>query len=311
MTVYKKSTFEWPENLLKAKDVKLDIADFAGPTPPVVGTVDVEDWIQSTWDHSHPITERSLYSTEKLLEILAKHGKTVTMFVLGKFAERFPVIIKKMAQDGHEIASHGYGHIEVFHMSPADFQKDVARSKSFLEDLIGKPVIGYRAPDFSIIPKTTWALDILVEQGFKYDSSIFPIKNNRYGISNWPVYPAHIQLPSGNRIVELPVSTISGLKRNWPVAGGGYHRILPKHIIRWAIRQVQNTGRPFITYCHPYEFDTSEFAALKSRIPFKTRLHQGLGRRKFQSKFEDILATFEMVLARHIAFGWDLPTYIL
>ena len=275
----------------------------------LVMSVDVEDWLQSTWDHSLGLTERASRNAEKLLDILAKHGKTVTMFVLGKFAGRFPNIVKRISAEGHEVASHGYGHIEIFRQSPAEFRDDVSRSKALLEDLVGKPVLGYRAPDFSIISKTTWALDILAEQGFQYDSSIFPIKNKHYGITNWPVYPVQIRLKSGKAIVELPIATITGFGRNWPVAGGGYHRLLPIQIIRWAIKRVHQEGRPFIAYCHPYEFDASEFIAFQSIIPLKTRLHQGLGRKSFQSKFENILITFEIIQARHAALERDLPDY--
>jgi len=275
----------------------------------LVISVDVEDWPQSTWDHSLNITERAAQNTERVLDILARHGKTVTMFVLGKFAERFPNIVERIAAEGHEVASHGYGHIEIFRQSPAEFRDDVSRSKALLEDLVGKPVLGYRAPDFSIISTTTWALDILAEQGFQYDSSIFPIKNKHYGIANWPVYPVQIRLKSGKAIVELPIATITGLGRNWPVAGGGYHRLLPSPIIHWAIRRVHQEGRPFIAYCHPYEFDASEFVALKSIIPLKTRLHQGLGRKSFQSKFENMLTNFEVIQACHLALGRAWPDY--
>lgn len=277
---------------------------------PVVVTVDVEDWLQSTWDHSQRITERASHNTEKLLDLLAKHGKTVTMFVLGKFAERFPAVVKRISAEGHEVASHGYGHVEIFRQSPAEFRDDISRSKFLLEDLVGKPVLGYRAPDFSVISTTLWALDILAEQGFQYDSSIFPIKNKHYGIANWPVYPVQTRLKAGKAIVELPIATITGLGQNWPVAGGGYHRLLPSPVIHWAIKHVHQTERPFIAYCHPYEFDASEFIELKPMIPLKTRLHQGLGRRSFQSKFEKMLTTFEVIQAYHIALGQEWPDYI-
>lgn len=272
-------------------------------------TVDVEDWLQSTWDHSLEITERASLNTEKLLDILAKHGKIVTMFVLGKFAERFPNIVKRISAEGHEVASHGYGHIEIFLQSPAEFRNDISRSKSLLEDLVGKPILGYRAPDFSVISTTIWALEILAEQGFQYDSSIFPVKNSRYGIPHWPVHPVRIRLNSGKSIIELPITVITSLKQNWPVAGGGYHRLLPSPIIHWAIKRVHQEERPFIAYCHPYEFDASEFITLKPMIPLKTRLHQGLGRRSFQSKFESMLANFEVIQARHVALGQAWPDY--
>jgi polysaccharide deacetylase family protein (PEP-CTERM system associated) len=280
----------------------------ANPARLVI-SIDVEDWPQSTWDHSLDITERAAQNTERVLDILARHGKTVTMFVLGKFAERFPDIVKRISAEGHEVASHGFGHIEIFRQSPAEFRDDISRSKTLLEDLVGKPVLGYRAPDFSVVTTTLWALEILAEQGFQYDSSIFPINNKHYGIANWPVYPVQISLKSGNALVELPIATIAGLGRNWPVAGGGYHRLLPSQIIHWAIKNVHKKGRPFIAYCHPYEFDHSEFIALKSMIPLKTRLHQGLGRRGFHAKFERMLTTFKTVHAADLAKEYQWPVY--
>jgi polysaccharide deacetylase family protein (PEP-CTERM system associated) len=231
------------------------------------------------------------------------------MFVLGKFAEKFPKIIKRIASEGHEIASHGYGHIEIFNQTPLQFRKDIGRAKELLEDLIGKPVIGYRAPDFSIISSTIWAFEILAEQGYEYDSSVFPIISARYGIASWPVFPVCMQLKSGRSIVELPLSTIKAFGRNWPVSGGGYHRLLPSQIILWAIKQVHQAGRPFIAYCHPYEFDALEFDTLKNKIPLKTRLHQGLGRQSFQPKFEKMLSFFEIVQARHVALEQIWPAY--
>lgn len=274
-------------------------------------SIDVEDWPQSTWDHSLDITERAAQNTERVLDILAKYGKSVTMFVLGKFAERFPDIVRRISKEGHEVASHGYGHIEVFRQSPAEFRDDISKSKSLLEDLIGKPVLGYRAPDFSIISTTLWALDILAEQGFKYDASIFPIKNNRYGIPRWPVYPVLTRMKSGRTIIELPLSTIKCLGQNWPVSGGGYHRLLSSQAICWAIKQVHKEGRPFIAYCHPYEFDATEFTELKFKIPLKTRFHQGIGRRHFQAKFEKILTCFEITQASDMALGHTWPDYTL
>lgn len=279
-----------------------------GPASLVI-TVDVEDWPQSTWDHSLEITRRAQRNTERLLDMLSEHGKTVTMFVLGKFAECFPDTLKRIAREGHEVASHGYGHIEIFQQTPAQFREDVHRGKSFLEDLIGKPVLGYRAPDFSVLLKTIWALEILAEVGFQYDSSIFPIKEGRYGIGAWPTQVVRVRLPSGNSIVELPPATLTMLGRRWPLAGGGYHRLLPWSVIRTAIASHLRNRGPFIAYCHPYEFDHREFAELDLQIPLKTRLHQGLGRRGFRSKFERMLATFDVQKAAEVMHSAPWPEF--
>lgn len=278
---------------------------------PLVISVDVEDWPQSTWDHRLEITERAARNTERLLELLARHGKTVTMFVLGKFAKRFPDLVKRIAHEGHEVASHGYGHEEIFNQTPDQFREDVRRAKQLTEDLVGQDVVGYRAPDFSILASTTWALQILAELGFEYDSSIFPIKEGHYGIGDWPVQPVCVRLPSGQSIVELPPATLNLFGRQWPVAGGGYHRLLPWSVIRLAISDHLRNRGPFIAYCHPYEFDPSEFASLDLNIPLKTRLHQGLGRRGFRSKFERMLMKFDIVHAAQVAHDGQWPDYSL
>lgn len=281
-------------------------------TSSLIVTIDVEDWLQSTWDHSYDITQRSAQNTGKLLEILATHHVSATMFILGKFAERFPGIVKQIVQGGHEVASHGYGHIEIFHQTPEQFREDARRSKYFLEDLIGQAVVGYRAPDFSVIHTTCWALEVLADLGFQYDSSIFPIRMKHYGILDWPTHPVKVCLPSGNSIVELSISTLTFLGKRWPVAGGGYHRLLPGIFIRWIIDYyLRQENGPFMAYCHPYEFDAAEFDSLDFDIPLKTRLHQGLGRRGFQVKFERMITSFKTAQVAQIANSARWPEYVL
>jgi polysaccharide deacetylase family protein (PEP-CTERM system associated) len=218
-------------------------------------------------------------------------GVCCTMFVLGKFAESFPSVVRTIHAEGHEVASHGYGHTEVFHQSRQQFTKEVRRSKESLEQLIGAPVYGYRAPDFSIVRKTLWALDILAEVGFAYDSSIFPIKHPRYGIPDWPVAPRCLQLDNGRSIVEFPIATLPGHNRNWPIGGGGYFRLLPGVIARHAAKRVLSS-MPFVLYCHPYEFDPREFREIPLRVPLKLRLHQGIGRRWFEGRFRAFVERF-------------------
>jgi polysaccharide deacetylase family protein (PEP-CTERM system associated) len=274
---------------------------------PLVVSFDVEDWPQSTWDRSLPISDRSRANAEKLLDILAVHDRKATLFILGKFAERFPDLIRRMHAAGHEIASHGHGHVEIFTQSPAVFREDVSRSKKLLEDIIGEEVIGYRAPDFSIIRESLWALETLAELGFRYDSSIYPIRHKRYGIEDWPVDPVNVKLPSGATIVELPIATVSLFGRALPVGGGGYHRLLPWMIIDWAVRRLTTNGRPFVAYGHPYEFDAHEFASLPFRIPLKTRLHQGLGRARLEQRFKAMIGKYESTRARDLALSREWP----
>jgi hypothetical protein len=172
-------------------------------------------------------------------------------------------------------------------------------------------VLGYRAPDFSIVTDTLWALDSLAELGFRYDSSIVPVQMARYGIGGWPANPVSVRLPSGRTIIELPIATLSLLGRRWPVAGGGYHRLLPWTLIRWAIQHRLQRREAFMSYCHPYEFDAAEFAELDLAIPLKTRLHQGVGRRAFQPKFERLLTTFHVVQAHELAGQPEWPEHVM
>jgi polysaccharide deacetylase family protein (PEP-CTERM system associated) len=285
------------------------MSDLLGTPAKLVISIDMEDWPQSTWDRSLPISDRAERNAQRLLDILAENGKKATIFVLGKLAERFPAIVKRMVDEGHEIGSHGYGHEEIFHQTAETFREDVRRSKDILEGICGKAVVGFRAPDFSIVLTTTWALDILAELGFEYDSSIFPIKHRRYGIPDWPSHPVRLCLASGRDIVELPIATVSLVGRRLPIGGGGYHRLLPSSLILGAVSHVLKKGMPFIAYCHPYEFDPLELSSLEFAIPLETRLHQGLGRGGFRKKFKCLLDAFETAFAREIALNFAWPEH--
>lgn len=255
--------------------------------PPII-TADIEDWPQSTWDRSLPITDRSVTNTRRLLDMLNETNTRATMFVLGKFAKAFPDVVREIYATGHEIGSHGYGHIEIFKQSREEFAADVRCSKDMLEQIIGERIRGYRAPDFSIIHDTLWALEILAEAGFEYDSSIFPVYHPRYGIPNWPVSPVRIHITGQRNIVEFPIATFRFLGKNWPVGGGGYHRLLPGFASRYIARNVMKSA-PFVFYCHPYEFDPLEFQEIPIKIPLQIRLHQGFGRRWFAERFKALV----------------------
>lgn len=258
--------------------------------PPVI-TVDVEDWPQGTWDHSLPITSRSADNTRRLLSILEETGVRATMFVLGRLAEAFPEVVREIDGAGHEVASHGYEHVEIFKQAREEFTEDIRRSKDVLEQILGHSIRGYRAPDFSIVPSTLWALEVLAEAGFEYDSSIFPIHHPRYGIPNWPVIPVRVPLSGQKSIVEFPIATLRFLGKNWPVGGGGYHRLLPGFVSRRFARSIIEFA-PFVFYCHPYEFDPLEFQEIAIKIPLHVRLHQGLGRRRFVHRFKAFIRQF-------------------
>lgn len=277
---------------------------------PLVITLDVEDWQQSTWDRSLPISSHAAKNVLHVLELLERLSTRATMFVQGKFAATFPHIVKKIHTCGHEISCHGFNHIEIFKQSRTEFKQDVLKAKKLLEDIIGDTVEGYRAPDFSIAPSTFWALDVLAELGFSYDASIFPIRASRYGIPSFPVVPVELILPTGAKIIEVPVGTWTAGKKNFPVAGGGYFRLLPGLVSRFFIGATLKR-RPFVFYCHPYEFNPSEFKMLRISIPLRTRLHQGLGRRFFEARFTVLIKKFGGCSIKNMLDGMNLQPIVL
>jgi polysaccharide deacetylase family protein (PEP-CTERM system associated) len=228
-------------------------------------SVDVEDWYQvsdfesvvefSAWDR---FESRVARNTERVLGVLDQHGVKGSFFVLTWNAERHPAIVRRIADAGHEIASHGYRHRLIYEQSRAEFRDDVLRSKKILEDLVGQPIWGYRAPSFSLTAKSLWALDVLLECGFRYDSSIFPVTDRLYGIPNARRFPFVIRAEGGRDLVEFPMSTARALGRNWPLGGGAYLRLLPYGYLRWGIRRVNGEGQPALVYIHPWELDPGQ-----------------------------------------------------
>jgi polysaccharide deacetylase family protein (PEP-CTERM system associated) len=254
-------------------------------------SIDVEDWPHSTWDRDLPITERAATNTRRLLELLARENVETTMFVLGKFADRFPEVVREIHQAGHEVGCHGWGHVEIFKQTRDEFAADVRRAKDGLEQTLGVAVKGYRAPDFSVVASTLWALETLAETGFVYDSSIFPVRHARYGIVDWPRDPMNVKLRNGLHIAECPIATLRLFGRNLPVGGGGYHRLLPGLVARLTAGQLLRSGL-FVFYCHPYEFDPQELWDTRLALPVSLRLHQGLGRGRFEHRFVEFIRRF-------------------
>jgi polysaccharide deacetylase family protein (PEP-CTERM system associated) len=255
-------------------------------------SVDVEDWYQSTIDVGAPLAagfDRDVY---RVLEVLAAHQVRGTFFVLGLAAEKAPEAVRAIAQAGHEIQSHGYGHRSNFDLDEAAIRQDLTRNKALLEDLVGREVFGYRAPSFSIDERNLWVLDVLAETGHRYDASIFPLKRARYGIAGYPPQVRVVQGPRGGRIVEVPVASVDWLGRRVPVGGGGYFRLWPYAVLRRAWRRMERLGRPGIAYLHPYEFDPAQMAAYRGRVSWRMRLHQGLGRKGFPAKVDRLLREF-------------------
>jgi polysaccharide deacetylase family protein (PEP-CTERM system associated) len=228
-------------------------------------TIDVEDYFHvSVFDGVLPRTEwdtlesRVCGNTTRLLKIFDEYEVRSTFFVLGWVAERFPDLVRQIASRGHEVASHGYAHRLIYDQTPAAFREDVRRAKGLLEDACGRQVVGYRAPSYSITPRSLWALDVLIEEGYRYDSSIFPIRHDRYGIPVSERQPYSIERPKGC-LIELPASTTTFGPLNLPIAGGGYFRILPYGWTHWGISRVNRLeGRPVVFYLHPWEIDAAQ-----------------------------------------------------
>ncbi len=260
-------------------------------------TIDVEGWAQSTLDPNIPITSIAEKNTYYVLDLFQELGIKATMFILGKYAKKFPASVKRIQKDGHEIASHGFGHINVFEQTPDKFKEDITSAKKLLEDLTGVEVKGHRAPAFSILKKNIWALNVIAESGYLYDSSIYPIKHPRYGIEDFPISPVKIQLNDSLELYEFPISAYNFKGKLLPVAGGGYHRLLPSKIIQLVTKNILSS-RDFIYYCHPYEFNgnefnSNEFKNLNLNISTYTKIHQGLGRgRIFENRFRHFVKKF-------------------
>jgi polysaccharide deacetylase family protein (PEP-CTERM system associated) len=251
-------------------------------------TIDVEDYFQvnafaenihqDQWE-SFPL--RVHENTHKILDILDRFGIKATFFILGWVADRLPDLVRQIHHRGHEIACHGYSHELVFKIGPDKFRTDIRRAKLLLEDQIGERVNGYRAPSYSITSQSLWALNILVEEGFTYDSSIFPIVHDTYGIPDAKRFPNIIETDAGP-LVEFPLTTIS-LNLGWkkfhlPIAGGGYLRLLPVEIIRRGISSINNREKqPTVLYFHPWEIDPKQpriKASRKSRFRHYLNLHR-------------------------------------
>ena len=290
---------------------------------PIVNamTVDVEDYFQvsafesvvsrADWDG---FERRVAQNTDRLLTIFAESKVHATFFVLGWVAERDPELVRRIAAAGHELASHGYGHRLVYHQHPEEFREDVRRSKAVLEAASGRPVLGYRAPSFSITKRSLWALDVLIEEGFAWDASIFPIRHDRYGIPSAPRNPFRVQHRSvvGSRrpwdsaleegfsptgrigLWEIPASTLRLAGLNLPIGGGGYFRLLPYAWTEFGIARVNRAEkRPVVFYVHPWELDPdqprqparwlSRFRHYRNLAQTESRLRRLLARFKFGS----------------------------
>jgi polysaccharide deacetylase family protein (PEP-CTERM system associated) len=258
-----------------------------------VVSVDVEDYFhaeafsdvvdRARWDS---YASRVVPNTRRILQLLATLDVRATFFVLGWVAERFPHLVREIAAGGHELGCHSYWHRLIYKLDAAEFREDTRRAKDIIEQLVGQPVAGYRAPTYSVVHRSAWALEILAELGFTYDSSIFPIRHDLYGMPDAPRAPFRFQTPAGP-MTEFPITTFRVAGHNLPVGGGGYLRLLPKLYTRIGLKRAQSEGVPTVIYIHPWEVDPDQPrlpGRLKSRLRHYTNLSRTLER--FRSLLE-------------------------
>jgi polysaccharide deacetylase family protein (PEP-CTERM system associated) len=261
-------------------------------------TVDVEDYYQVSafkrhvsrdqWDQYESRIEAN---TRRMLSLLSRHGVKGTFFVLGWVGSRYPQLVREIHQAGHEIASHGYWHRLIYNQTPKEFRADIRLSRKVLEDIIGVQVYIYRAPSFSVTERSRWALEILVEEGFSVDSSVFPIYHDRYGIPGEKPFLHQIATPVGS-LWEFPPSVVRFAGQNLPVCGGGYFRLFP---LFWTIRCLKiighSTGQPFIFYVHPWEIDPDQPRIFKN-ASLKSQFRHYINLNKTEQKLDKLLSKF-------------------
>lgn len=278
---------------------------------PHLFTVDVEEYFQvhvfdgcvdrAEWD---VLPSRVELATRKLLDILAPHGVRGTFFVLGWIAERHPGLVREIAEAGHEIGSHGWGHKRITDLSREEFREDVRRSKAVLEEIIGSPIYGYRAPSFSLVPGAEWALEVLAEEGYRYDSSIFPIRRLGYGYPGACPVPHYVDGSNGG-LLELPPATFETAGLTLPAAGGAYFRHLPYPLTRSGFRQLSERGASGVFYIHSWEVDEYQ-----PRLPVswlgRIRHYRGLDR--MPARLDRLFRDFEFTsVARRFKLDGDEP----
>ncbi len=272
-------------------------------------TIDVEDYFQVSafapyirrdeWNFRECRIERNV---GRILQLLADRDVKATFFTLGWIAERFPQVVNSIVQAGHELASHGYGHERASDLDRSSFMRDVVHAKSLLEDLSGRPVLGYRAPSFSIGTSNLWAFDALAEAGYQYSSSVYPLKHDHYGMPDSPRFAYHV---SGGALLEVPVTTLRMMNRNLPSSGGGFFRLLPYSISRWMIDRVnRDEGEAAVFYFHPWELDVDQPRV--AGIDAKTRFRHYVNIPRVEGRLQSLLTDFrwgrmdEIFLARRL-----------
>ena len=259
-------------------------------------TVDVEEYFQVaafeqtiTRDQWDTIEPRVAFNTGRVLDLFAAQRKTATFFVLGWIAERHPALVRRIVDEGHELASHGYDHTRVHQFTPTQFREDVLRARRILEDISGVAIRGYRAPSYSINGRNLWALDVLAETGHLYSSSIYPIRHDLYGMPEAPRFPFRVR---PDAILEIPITTVRFGSQNYPCGGGGYFRLLPYGAFRWMLRRVNEQDRqPGLFYFHPWELDPGQPRVKEA--PLKSRFRHYLNLDSMHARVERLLEDFD------------------
>ena len=259
-------------------------------------TIDVEDYFQvaalaeavrrEDW---HSMEYRVEANTDRLLEFFSDKGVKGTFFTLGWVAEKSPDLVRRIQRAGHEIASHGYSHQLVYNQRQEVFREETRKSKSILEDITGEAITGYRAASYSITAQSRWALDILCEEGFTWDSSIFPVHHDRYGMPGTPHEPYWLKAPNGSTLLEFPLSTCPIGSYRMPIAGGGYFRLYPYWLSRWGLGRINRAGQPFIFYLHPWEIDPGQ---PKLEVSAFSRFRHYNNLDKCMNRLENLLSDF-------------------
>jgi polysaccharide deacetylase family protein (PEP-CTERM system associated) len=267
-------------------------------------TIDVEDYFQVSAFAPHiprsewPIREcRIERNVDNILAMLDEHGTKATFFTLGWIAERYPEVVRNIIRNGHELASHGYGHERASDQTPESFFADINVAKLILEDLSGTEVKGYRAPSFSIGEKNLWAFECLEKAGYRYSSSIYPIRHDHYGMPDAPRHAHTI-----GSLIEIPATTLRFLNRNWPASGGGYFRLMPYGLSRWMIARINRVDQiPAVFYFHPWELDVGQ-----PRIPgigTKTRFRHYVNIHRMERRLHRLLTDFAWGRMDHLFLG--------
>jgi len=258
-------------------------------------SVDVEDYFQVSAFEKHiareqwdSLTCRVETNTNRILDMFSEHNVKATFFTLGWVAERFPSLVTRIVAEGHELASHGYSHLRVILQSEKEFREDIVRAKKLLEDLSGVQIKGYRAPSYSIGEKNMWALNVLFEEGHEYSSSIYPIKHDLYGM---PQAPRFAHYYCNDQLLEIPISTLEIFGKKIPCGGGGFFRLYPYAVSKWAIKYVNKTDKqPTVFYFHPWEIDPEQPRQTRANMKSKFRHYLNLSR--MESRVIQLLQDF-------------------